>query len=125
MGLMQLMPLTAQYLSVHDPFNPEENITGGIRYFRMLLDHFRGSLRHALAAYNAGPERVKKSGYFPDGSETRDYVDRILLIYGGEQKFKYMPLDGRISSGPIYKMVLDDGTLLFTNTLPASDGSFR
>ena len=116
MGLMQLMPFTARALSVHDPYDPEENIAGGIRYFRMLLDLFKGDLKKALAAYNAGPTRVKKKVFFSERSETGRYVKKVLAIYGGEDRFRYQPLDRRLSPGPIYKLVLEDGTLLFTDT---------
>lgn len=125
MGLMQLMPLTAQYLAVQDPFNPEENISGGIKYLRLLLDYFKGNIRHALAAYNAGPTRVIKTAYFPPGSETKNYVEKILRIYGGEHKFKYRPLSRPLADEAIYKMVLEDGTLLFTNTLPVAGLSYQ
>jgi len=125
MGLMQLMPKTAESLSVGNPFDPDQNIKGGIRYFRMLLDHFKGSLRRALAAYNAGPTRVRRSAYFPEGSETRNYVNRILRLYGGEDRFKYRPLAGNLSGETIYKLLLEDGTLLFTDTIPATYGSYR
>lgn len=122
MGLMQLMPKTAESLSIGNPFDPHENITGGVRYFRMLLDYFKGSLRRALAAYNAGPTRVSKNAYFPEGHETRTYVNRILYLYGGEDKFRYHPLEKNLSSEPIYRLILEDGTLLFTNTFPTAHG---
>lgn len=122
MGLMQLMPKTADSLSVGNPFDPHENITGGVRYFRMLLDYFKGSLRRALAAYNAGPTRVSQNAYFPEGHETRNYVNKILSLYGGESKFKYRPMEGNLSSEPIYRLILEDGTLMFTNTFPTAHG---
>lgn len=120
MGLMQLMPLTAKSLAVNDAFDPEENISGGVRYFRMLLDLFKGDLKDSLAAYNAGPTRIKNGGYLP--SETKKYIAKVLKLYGGEEKFKYVPLGHELDSRPIFKIMLDDGTLLFTDTPIVSDG---
>jgi len=64
-GLMQLMPLTAKSLGVADSFNPTDNISGGVRYFRTLLDGFNGDIKLALAAYNAGSRHVRKYGGAP------------------------------------------------------------
>ncbi len=83
-GLMQLMPITAREMNVKNPFNPEENIEGGIRYLKSLLDRFNGDLSLALAAYNAGPRRIKKYGDIPPIPETQHYVKRVLLIYNGK-----------------------------------------
>lgn len=81
MGLMQLMPQTAKELGVKDPFDPEENIAGGTRYLRGLLDQFGNDLTLALAAYNAGPERVRSAGGIPNITETRQYIERVLRFY--------------------------------------------
>jgi soluble lytic murein transglycosylase-like protein len=82
MGLMQLMPGTATFLGVRDPFNPRENLLGGCRYLRLLLDCFNGSLPLALAAYNAGYQRVIDAGFqIPPIKETQEFVTRILGIY--------------------------------------------
>jgi len=78
LGMMQLMPATAQGLNVLDPFNPEENIFAGSRYLRQLLDRFGGDLSLALGAYNAGPARVAASGGIPPIPETKAYVQDIL-----------------------------------------------
>ncbi|MDK2896263.1 MAG: hypothetical protein PWP04_383 [Candidatus Atribacteria bacterium] len=77
MGLMQLMPGTCDFLGVNDPFDPRENLAGGTKYLRGLLDQF-GDLRLALAAYNAGPSRVKEYGGVPPFSETESYLKKIL-----------------------------------------------
>lgn len=80
-GLMQLMPATAKELKVRNPFDPEENISGGTRYLRSLLDTFQQDLRLALAAYNAGPTIVRKSWAVPEFPETVQYIKRVLNFY--------------------------------------------
>jgi soluble lytic murein transglycosylase-like protein len=79
LGLMQLMPATAQRFGVRDAMDPAQNIRGGALYLRWLLDYFRGDLRLALAAYNAGELAVVKAGYrIPPLAETIDYVPKVL-----------------------------------------------
>jgi hypothetical protein len=77
-GLMQLMPATAQSLKVADRFNPKDNVEGGVKYLRFLLDTFRGDISLAIAAYNAGLNKVAKYGGIPPYNETRTYVNRVL-----------------------------------------------
>lgn len=85
-GLMQLMPETARELQVADPFNPSQNIEGGTRYLRYLLDTFEGDLTLALAAYNAGPTLVKRVQRVPRIPETISYVKRVLGFYQSYRK---------------------------------------
>ena len=82
MGLMQLMPATAQQLAVRDPFDPRESIAGGARFLKQLLDRYHGDLPQALGAYNAGPATVDQAAGIPDIPETRGYVDSILQKMG-------------------------------------------
>ncbi len=79
-GLMQLMPGTAQDLKVADSFDPRDNIRGGVKYLRFLLDTFRGDIPMALAAYNAGLAKVARYGGIPPYEETRNYVSRVLAL---------------------------------------------
>jgi soluble lytic murein transglycosylase-like protein len=80
LGVMQLIPSTARLVGVSDPFDPRENIHGGARYLRYLLDKF-GDLTLALAAYNAGPKAVEAYGGIPPYEETQRYVRSVLSLY--------------------------------------------
>jgi|UniRef100_A0A7C4TCL4 soluble lytic murein transglycosylase-like protein len=103
MGLMQLMPETAKRLGINKPFDPAQNIEGGIRFLRSLLDMFNGDLELTLAAYHAGPGIVKRLKRVPPISETIAYVDYIISRYGG-----YTPK-------PIYFIITETGVPLLTN----------
>lgn len=80
MGIMQLMPQTAKEMGVDDPFNPRENILGGAKYLKKLLDMF-GDVELAIAAYNAGPGNVQKYGGIPPFEETQNYVKKVMELW--------------------------------------------
>jgi hypothetical protein len=87
-GLMQLMPGTAALMGVRDPFDPEQNIAGGVGYLRRCLDRFQHNVPLAVAAYNAGPEAVARYCTIPPYSETQVFVQNVLGSYGGYGSLK-------------------------------------
>jgi Transglycosylase SLT domain len=116
MGLMQLIPSTAQRFGVQNPFDPKQNIQGGVSYLKYLLHLFGGSLPLSLAAYNAGEERVIRSGGIPDIPETEHYVRAITHLYhskNGGSAAASTPGRGQIV--PIVRYVDSRGVIHFTN----------
>jgi len=114
-GLMQLMPKTAVMLGVRDSFNPRENIEGGVRHLRYLLDRYPGNVPLAVAAYNAGEGAVDAHRGIPPFAETQQYVQRVL--HGGSA------WSGR-SVGPlprsVYRYAGPNGSVTYSNLPPGS-----
>ncbi|MGH7357785.1 MAG: lytic transglycosylase domain-containing protein [Candidatus Rokuibacteriota bacterium] len=117
-GLMQLMPERAAELGVRDSFDPVQNVDGGVRHMRDLLQRFGGDVTLALAAYNAGETAVRTYGGIPPYAETREYVRRVRSLYEGAGPA--MPGAIALVTAPqrIYRAIADDGTLTFTNLPP-------
>jgi soluble lytic murein transglycosylase-like protein len=115
MGLMQLMPGTAAHLNVANPFDPQQNVEGGVRHLKKLLENFGGDLSLTLAAYNAGAGAVERNHGIPPYSETRNYVRQITSLYwnGDPRKLRYL---GSFYSAPIRVTRDRWGTLVFSNT---------
>ncbi len=111
LGLMQLVPGTAQQMGVNNAFDPRQNLDGGVRYLQTLLRRYNGDLDKTLAAYNAGPSAVDRAGGVPRSRETREYVQKITSSYfrDGSGRFQY----GKSRS--IYRAVGADGRVVFTN----------
>src|SRR4029450_9074975 len=111
-GLMQLMPETASMLGVRNSFDPQQNIDGGVRHLRGLIDRFGQDLPLALAADNAGERAVVTHRGIPPFPETRDYVTRVLYHYAGSTNGTAR------ASTAVYKTVGDDGCIVYTNIPP-------
>jgi soluble lytic murein transglycosylase-like protein len=111
-GLMQLMPRTAAALGVLNRFNPRENISGGVRHLRYLLDRYHGNVKMALAAYNAGAAAVDAYRDVPPFPETREYVERVLRFSG--------LTDAAGARQVIYRYVGPDDSLTYSNFPPPS-----
>jgi soluble lytic murein transglycosylase-like protein len=113
-GLMQLMPTTAQRFGVSDFYTPQQNVEAGVKYLKTLLERYDGNLDLALAAYNAGEGAVDRAHGIPRFRETRDYVQKVQNAY-------YRPGSGRLSSGftvrarSIRKNEDPSGRIVFTN----------
>ncbi|MGH7555216.1 MAG: lytic transglycosylase domain-containing protein, partial [Longimicrobiales bacterium] len=110
-GLMQLMPETAAILGVRDSFDPRQNIHGGARHLRGMIDRFRHDLPMAIAAYNAGERPVATFRGIPPYPETREYVARVLRLYGA-------PLAWELQGSGIQQVVGRDGNVTYTNVAP-------
>ena len=93
-GLMQLMPATAKDLGVFNPNNPYQNVRGGITYLAQQLKSFDGNVQKALAAYNAGPQAVKKYNGIPPYNETQNYVESIMRDYLAREDYQSFDLIG-------------------------------
>lgn len=114
MGLMQLMPLTAALMDVDDPFDPKDNIEGGVRYLRYLLNQFDGDLKLAVAAYHAGETRVQRYNGVPPIDSTRVYVRKVLGLYGGKKV--------KAAARPLYRVVIGD-QIIYTNNPESYPGT--
>jgi soluble lytic murein transglycosylase-like protein len=116
MGLMQLIPATAQRFGVANPFDPKQNIEGGVNYLKHLLDLFGGDLPLSLAAYNAGEHTVQRSGGIPAIPETQNYVRKITRIYQtGDSPIAARTTTKEPPRPPITRSVDEFGVVHFTN----------
>jgi len=97
MGVMQLIPATAARFAVRDPMNAEQNVRGGLSYLRWLLATFDGDVLRVAAAYNAGEGAVQRHGGVPPYAETREYVRRVLALYGAQ---RHAALNLRLAAAP-------------------------
>jgi soluble lytic murein transglycosylase-like protein len=116
MGLMQLIPATAHRFGVRNPFDPSQNIQGGVSYLKYLLDLFGGNLPLSLAAYNAGEERVIRSGGVPNIPETEHYVRAITHLYHSKNIGSAAAAASATAQiVPIVRYVDSQGVIHFTN----------
>ncbi len=116
-GLMQLMPETAERLGVRNPYQPADNIQGGVKYLSNLLRQF-GSLRLAAAAYNAGEKAVSRFGDIPPYDETRTYVKNVLRQYETYRVAGWSACDAAAPPAPadrVYEVKRKDGVVVYTN----------
>jgi transglycosylase-like protein with SLT domain/uncharacterized protein DUF4124 len=117
-GLMQLMPERAAELGIRDSFDPQQNVDGGVRHMRDLLQRFGGDVTLALAAYNAGEAAVRSYGGVPPFAETREYVRRVRSMYSGSGSLTPAAVVLVTAPQRIYRTVTEDGTMTFTNLPP-------
>jgi hypothetical protein len=116
-GLMQLMPATAQRLGVNNSFDPEQNIQGGVKHFRSLMDSFNNDLELSLAAYNAGENLVQRLGRVPEIRETKDYIQSVTDRYG-KKTVQTQEQQGE-KHPPAFRFVDESGILHLTNIPPS------
>lgn len=114
-GVMQLMPDTAKRFNVKDIHDPRENIEGGIRYLKYLLDMFPADVSLAIAAYNSGENRVQRLGRIPNIKETQEFVDRVIRFYNNYRGTTYTPSQTETIPARIRKTVRSDGTIVLSN----------
>lgn len=120
MGLMQLIPATARRFGVDNPFDPRQNVEGGVNYLKYLLNMFGGDLDLSLAAYNAGEHRVARAGAVPPIAETRDYVRKVSKLYRAEPGASPPAAASKIAAteppkAPILRFVDAQGIVHYTN----------
>ncbi len=115
MGLMQLMPATAARYGVKKAFDPKENVEGGVRYLRDLLDLFGSDLKMTLAAYNAGERAVQKYNGIPNYTETQNYVRKVLALYNGESSYAVYSGGGQGRLVSYYKHVDEKGVTHYSS----------
>lgn len=117
MGLMQLIPETAERFGVTNPFNPRQNIEGGVNYLKYLLNLFRGDVNLSLAAYNAGEHSVLRQGGVPAIAETIHYVRKVRSLYDGSLETGQESDFSQQDSPPvtIYRYVDASGVVHFTD----------
>jgi soluble lytic murein transglycosylase-like protein len=118
MGLMQLMPMTVDELAVSDPFDPEDNVRAGTRYLRRMLDTFDEDLELALAAYNAGPEAVRRFAGIPPYRETVEYVEKVMRLYRADPSYAVRSSTSVGKGRRTYLTRDQRGVLLLTTTPP-------
>jgi soluble lytic murein transglycosylase-like protein len=123
-GLMQLMPQRAALLGVRDSFDPRQNIEGGTRHLRDLLERYRGNLTLALAAYNAGEDAVRTYSGIPPYAETQEYVRRVRALYDGVEGPGPAWAVGQTPQR-VYQQITEDGTVSFTNLPPRPASSLK
>jgi soluble lytic murein transglycosylase-like protein len=128
LGLMQLIPATGRRFGVQDFFDPRQNIEGGVRYLKFLLEKFDGNVDLTLAAYNAGENLVARLGRIPAITETRNYVRKIRAIYpaakspvnAGTLVAEKQPQIASPETNVIFREVDERGTVRFSNIAPAN-----
>jgi len=115
-GLMQLMPATANRYGVQESFDPRQNVEGGVKYLKDLLQLFNSDLRLVLAAYNAGEHVVSKINDIPNYTETQNYVRKVLALYNGDSSYSPYAGGGKPRNVTYYKYLDDKGVTHYSVT---------